>query len=375
MSSWGLLALIGVIAAVAAFLGPRLGVTAALIEIVAGILAANYLGITTTDEAWLPFLASIGSIVLVFLAGSSIDPRLLRARWRAAVTLGVVSFAAPLVVVTLMARYVLIWSPTASLLAGVALSSTAAAIVYVVLAESDLLGTSAGQLLLGACLVTDLGTILALTFLFERPNVFVLALTVGFLGAAVLLPRFVRWAQARWRAETTEPDVRVLLGVLFVLAALAQLSGTEAILPAYLLGVAVSGSFGNGGEIPGRLRTVAFAFLTPFFFVDAGLSVSLAALAGGAAAAVALYSAQVISKLGPMLPLARRLVGSGSEYVALLMSTGLVFGIVGGLYGLSAGIFDQSQFSILVAVIVLSAVIPTLAAQTLARPEPTAVAL
>ncbi len=373
MSSWGLVALVAVIAAVAALLGPRLGVSAALIEIVAGILAANYLGVTTNGQDWLPFLASIGGVVLIFLAGASIDPRSLRARWQAALALGAVSFVAPLIVVGLMARYVLVWSPTASLLAGVALSSTAASIVYVVLAESDLLGTSAGQLLLGASLITDLATILALTFVFERPNLFVLALAGAFLAMALLAPRLLRWAGARWRGEAAEPDTRWVLASVFVLAALAQLSGTEPILPAYLLGLAVAGSFPTGGGGPDRLRIVAFAFLTPFFFVNAGLSVSLGALAGGAAAAVALYAAQVLSKLGALLPLARRIVGMDYEYVALLMSTGLVFGIVGGLYGLGAGIFSPSQFSILVAVIVLSAVIPTLAAQTLARPEPTAV--
>lgn len=375
MSSWGLVALIAAIAAVTALLGPRLGVSAALLEIVAGILAANWFGVTATGNAWLPFLASIGSVVLIFLAGASIDPAVLRARWRAATTLGIVSFASPLVVVSLMARFVLLWSPTASLLAGVALSSTAAAIVYVVLAESDLLSSSSGQLLLGACFVTNLGTILGLTFVFERPNVYAVLLAIAFVGVAFFLPRFIRWASARWRGETTEPDVRVLLACLFVLAALAQLSGTEAILPAYLLGVVVSGSFRTGGEIPTRLRTVAFAFLTPFFFVDAGLSVSLAALAGGAAAAIALYSSQVLSKLGVLLPVAHRLVGIDYEYVALLLSTGLVFGIVSGLYGLSVGIFSRAQFSILVAVIVLSAVVPTVAAQTLARPEPTAISV
>src|SRR5580700_3990064 len=109
MPSWSLVALVGVIAAVAALLGPRLGVSAALIEIVAGILAANYLGVTTVGQSWLPFLAGIGSVVLIFLAGTSIDPGALRARWRAALLLGIVSFAGPLLVVGLLTRFLLLW--------------------------------------------------------------------------------------------------------------------------------------------------------------------------------------------------------------------------------------------------------------------------
>jgi Kef-type K+ transport system membrane component KefB len=375
MPSWGLVALVAVIAALAALIGPRLGISAAIIEIVAGILAANYLGVTTAGQAWLPFLASIGSVVLVFLAGASIDPGSFRARWRAAVAIGIASFAAPLLVVGLLARYVLFWDPTASLLAGVALSSTAAAIVYVVLAESGSIDTSTGQLLLCACFVTDLGTILALTFLFERPNVYALALGGTFVVLAFVLPRFLQWAGAWFRSVPSLPDMRVLLAALFLLAALAQFASVEVVLPAYLLGFVLSGSLRTGDETTYRIRTLAFAFLTPFFFVDAGLSVSLAALAGGAVAAIVLYAAQVGAKLGALLPLSRRLVGTDYEYVALLMSTGLVFGIVAGLYGLSTSILTSGQFSILIAVVVLSAVIPTVVAQTLVRPEPTAVAV
>jgi len=375
MSSWALVALVAVIATIAALLGPRLGVSAAVLEIAAGIVAANYLGVTTTGQAWLPFLASIGGVVLIFLAGASIDPRAFRARWKAAAMLGSVSFAAPILVVGLLARYVLVWSPTASLLAGVALSSTSAAILYVVLSETGAVDTSTGQLLLSACFVTDLGTILALTFVFERPNVYVLLLIAAFVVVAILLPRLLRWTGSWLRGGPTEPDARILLASLFILAAIAQFSATEVVLPAYLLGMVVSGNLKAGGDLSYRIRTLAFAFLTPFFFVNAGLSVSLAAVAGGAAAAIVLYAGQVGAKLGALLPLARRLVGPEFEYVALLLSTGLVFGIVAGLYGLGQGILTQAQFSVLVSVIVLSAVIPTVVAQTLARPEPTAVAV
>jgi Kef-type K+ transport system membrane component KefB len=375
MSSWALVALVAVIATIAALLGPRLGVSAAVLEIAAGIVAANYLGVTTTGQAWLPFLASIGGVVLIFLAGASIDPRAFRARWKAAAMLGTVSFAAPLLVVGLLTRYVLDWSPTASLLAGVALSSTSAAIIYVVLSETGAVDTSTGQLLLSACFVTDLGTILALTLVFERPNVYVLLLIAAFVVVAILLPRLLRWTGSWLRGGPTEPDARILLASLFILAAIAQFSATEVVLPAYLLGMVVSGNLKAGGDLSYRVRALAFAFLTPFFFVNAGLSVSLAAVAGGAAAAVVLYAAQVGAKLGALLPLARKLVGPEFEYVALLLSTGLVFGIVAGLYGLGQGILTQAQFSVLVSVIVLSAVIPTVAAQTLARPEPTAVSV
>lgn len=368
--AWGLLAYVAGVAALSGILAPRLGTSAALIEILAGVIGANYLGLAGSGSSWLPLLAGLGSIVLIFLAGSAIEPAAFRSGWRSAVLLGSVSFAVPLVVVGVLARFLLGWDPTAALLAGVALSSTAAAVVYVVLAESGLVRTPTGQLLLSACFVTDLGTVLALSFLFERPNLWLLVVLGAVAGATVVVPPIVRWVSYRLRDAATEPDVRVLLFALVLLGALSQLAGTEMILPAYLLGFGVAWTFPGRSESMARLRVVAMALLTPFFFLSAGLSVSLVALAAGAGATIVLYAGQILSKLGPLLPLSRRIIGSDWEYVAVLMSTGLVFGIVAAVFGLGQGILDSGQFSVLVGVIVLSAVIPTVVAQTWLRPEP-----
>jgi Kef-type K+ transport system membrane component KefB len=65
---------------------------------------------------------------------------------------------------------------------------------------------------------------------------------------------------------------------------------------------------------------------------------------------------------------ARRNVPRDARYTALLMSTGLTFGTISSLYGLNAGIIDQTQFSVLVAVVVLTAILPTIVAQRLFTP-------
>ena len=53
----------------------------------------------------------------------------------------------------------------------------------------------------------------------------------------------------------------------------------------------------------------------------------------------------------------------------LLMSTGLTFGTISALYGLNAGIIDRTQFSLLVTVVVLSAIVPTVIAQRWFSPD------
>ena len=56
-------------------------------------------------------------------------------------------------------------------------------------------------------------------------------------------------------------------------------------------------------------------------------------------------------------------------YTTLLMSTGLTFGTISSLFGLSHGIIDQGQYSALVAAVIASAVIPTVIADAFFLPR------
>jgi Kef-type K+ transport system membrane component KefB len=108
---------------------------------------------------------------------------------------------------------------------------------------------------------------------------------------------------------------------------------------------------------------VAFAFLTPFFFLKGGMNISLGAVAANIGLVVVLLAAKLIAKFVGVYPLARRYMRADAWYTTLLMSTGLTFGTISSLYGLNAGIIDQTQFSVLVTVVVLTAIVPTAVAQ------------
>src|SRR5438552_6666559 len=95
----GLLVLLASVASV------ELGVSVALIEISLGVVAGNFLGLTS--PAWMDFVASFGSILLTFLAGAVVDPRVMRERLKESVLLGSVSLAAPFVGVWLVCVWVL----------------------------------------------------------------------------------------------------------------------------------------------------------------------------------------------------------------------------------------------------------------------------
>jgi Kef-type K+ transport system membrane component KefB len=346
---------------VASVISVELGVTVALLELSLGVVAGNAFHLHSQE--WLDFIASFASIFLTFLAGMEVDPDYLRNRAKSTAGIGVASFAGPFVIASLVAYLVLDWSGRASLIAGTALSTTSLAVVYAVLLERGLTDTAIGKLLMSATFVTDLCTAIALSAIFITPNVwFPLFLGVS-LALILLLPRLAPWFFGRYGDRVIEPEIKLVFFVLFVLMVLADASNGHAVLPAFVLGLATSSHFEQHREEQTRMRVVAFAFLTPFFFVKGGMNVSLGAVVANLGVLAILVGAKMLPKLGLVWPLARRAAPRHATFATLLMSTGLTFGTISSLYGLNAGIIDRTKFSLLVTVVVLSAVVPTAIAE------------
>jgi Kef-type K+ transport system membrane component KefB len=339
----------------------ELGITVALVELTLGVVVGNAFGLHSQE--WLDFIASFASIVLTFLAGMEVDPAYLRRRLEASVGIGVVSFAGPFVVASLVAWVGLDWSVRASLIAGTALSTTSLAVVYAVLVERGLTDTGVGKLLMSATFVTDLCTAVALSAIFIKPNVWFPVFLVVSLVLVIALPRIAPWFFGRYGDRVIEPEIKLVFVCLLLLMVLADASNGHAVLPAFVLGLAMSRHFQEHREEQKRLRVVAFAFLTPFFFLKGGLNVSLGAVVGNLDLLAVLVAAKMAPKLAFVYPLARRADRRHAAFTTLLMSTGLTFGTISSLYGLTAGIIDKTQFSLLVTVVVLSAVVPTAIAE------------
>ncbi|MER3480312.1 MAG: potassium transporter Kef [Meiothermus sp.] len=339
----------------------------ALTEIVVGVVAQLVIGAAVgpkflgADQGWIAFLAGVGSLVLTFLAGAELEPEAFRKSWKEATVLGLAGFFAPFLGVAAIAHLALGWASQPAWLAGVALSTTSVAVVYAVLLELGLNQTAYGKLILAACFVNDLATVIALGLLFapfgSRTLLFVVGLALGlWLLLKTTGPFFERYG-----GRTSELEAKFLLFALFLLGGLAVWSGSEAVLPAYLVGMVLAGTVGRDHALVRRLRTLTFGFLTPFYFIRAGSLVQVPALLSGFTVFLALLGAKMLTKFAGVFPVTQlqRYPREESMYTTLLMSTGLTFGTISSLYGLSHGIITQAQYSLLVAAVIASAVVPT----------------
>jgi len=374
---WGQAALWLGLALVASMLSIWLRVATALSEIIVGTIAQLIIGallgsaLLAGDATWIKFLSGAGAILLTFLAGAELDPVVFRKQWKQATAIGLVSFAAPFFGCAALARWWLGWSVDASWLAGIAMSTTSVAVVYAVMLEFGFNVTDYGKTVLAACFITDLATVVALGMIFApftgRTLIFIGVGVVAFFILPWIVPRFFK----RYGGRPSELEAKFLMTCLFGMGALATWADSEAVLPAYLIGMVLAGTVGKDHALVRRLRTLTFGLLTPFYFIRAGALVSLPALVAAPLAFFSLLIIKMATKVAGVYPVTRAYGSPKQEgmYTTLLMSTGLTFGTISALFGLSHQLINQAQYSALVAAVIGSAVVPTLIANAFFLPR------
>lgn len=365
------------LALIATLLAIWFRISTALTEIVVGTFAqliiGTFLGTTAlgAKTEWISFLAGTGAIVLTFLAGAELDPVIFRAKWKEATVVGLVGFFGPFLGCTAVAHFLLGWSVRSSWLAGVALSTTSVAVVYAVMLELGFNVTEFGKSILAACFINDLGTVIALGLIFSpftiKTIIFVVTSVAVFILLPIVTPRFFR----RYGGRVSELEAKYLLLLLFGMGAVAVWAGSEAVLPAYVIGMVLAGTVGKDHTLIRRLRTLTFGLLTPFYFIRAGSFVSVPVLIAAPLIFVTLFFAKSFSKFVGLFPAIKAFKYRQDEglYYTLMMSTGLTFGTISSLFGLNHGIIDQAQYSHLVATVIGSAVIPTMIANAFFMPR------
>ena len=365
------------LALAATLLSIWLRIATAMSEIVVGTVAQLAIGALVgaaalgTDQTWIRFLAGTGAVLLTFLAGAELDPDVLKSRWKETTAVGLIAFFAPFLGCAAAAYWLLDWSVDASWLAGIALSTTSVAVVYAVMLEFGFNKTDYGKTVLAACFINDLATVVTLGLMFSpftlRTLIFVGTSLAAFVVLPWIAPRFFR----RFGDRPAELEAKFLLLCLFGLGALAQWADSEAVLPAYMLGMVLAGTMGKDHALVRRLRTLTFGLLTPFYFIRAGSFVSVPALVAAPMAFLLLLAAKMATKFVGVYPVTRYFASPRQEsmYTTLLMSTGLTFGSISALFGLSHGIVSEAQYSFLIAAVIGSAVVPTLIANAFFMPR------
>src|SRR5271156_6606931 len=201
------------LALAASLISIRIALSVALSEIIIGTIAGNTIGLPVTP--WINYLAGIGAILLTFLAGAEIDPVVLKKHFWPSASIGIVGFFAPFLGVLAYTHYVCAWAWPQAEIAGIALSTTSVAVVFAVMIETGFNRTELGKIILAACFINDVGTVLALGLIFANYNLYLLLFAVVTVVAVAVLPWVTPWIFKRIGGRASEPEIKFLFLILF----------------------------------------------------------------------------------------------------------------------------------------------------------------
>ena len=343
----------------------RIGQTAVLGELLAGvIIGPGVLGLVHDSEA-LHALAELGVLILLFEVGLGSDlDELLQAGLQATLV-AVVGVVVPFAVGFAVMR----WfghPPLLAVFVGATLTATSVGITARVLADLGRLQEAAAKVVLGAAVVDDiLGLIIlaVVTGVAETGGVSLAAVgllsgkTIVFLVLAILFgmrlaPTLIRWV-GRMQARGTLIVYSMVFAV--ALAAVADMIGLATIIGAFAAGLVLA-TTERREHIEDRIKPVA-DLLVPVFFVTVGMKVQPALLnpfaeGGKFGVAMLLTALAVASKLAAGLAVYQKGVSRWPVGVGMVPrgEVGLIFAGT----GLAAGVVTEDQYAALVAVVMLT---------------------
>lgn len=353
--------IVAIVLVLSAGLAFELGISSAILEILAGVAIAMYIG-DIAQMGWLTFLANLGMLGLMFMAGFEVDVERLRGTWRRSVSIGVSSLALPMAGVYLTARYGLGIPPKAAGLLAIGLSTTSLALVFHSLKDRGLLHKPPGQTLLAAASVVDVLSMVCLALLLGEVGWGTAIVLLVLIPAMAGLPHVGAWIFKRYKGSVVELEIRFLLVVLVGLGSLAEhIGGIHPAVVAFAVGLVLSELVEEHEAVEEKLKGIVFSFLAPIFFLQAGTQLNLRLLGWEmlGTAAILFVVACGLKFIGTALS-ARGLIDTSGRFAGLLFNYRLSFGIIAASVGLKIGLLTPSLYSVILLVVIASAALPVI---------------
>lgn len=351
---------------ISSLISARLGISVAIMEIIFGFIIGNVHIMSL--EAWMLSIASFGGLLITFLSGLEIDVNLMKKKLKEIFLIGFLSFLITFLSIFLLTYIILDWNLISALLAGTALSETSIAIVYSNLTQKNLFNQELGKILMGATFVTNICTVTSLSILFIEFNIFslifyivsFLTLVFAFKYSNTIFKSFIL------KSRLLEFDVKYIFVLIFFLMFLASIGKSQALLPIFLMGVLFSSNLKNNlsfKKTVSKLKIFSFSLFSPLFFFVGGMRISISLIIGTLGIFIFLFLIRQIAKFIGVYFITKHYFNENKFYMTFMMSTGLTFGLIATSFGLTNGILNQSIYSLLTGILLLSAIIPNLFAE------------
>lgn len=359
-------AVVAVAIVVAGVIGVKTRISSSIFEVCAGLLIANLLGIGIAP--WLDFLGTFGGLALTFLAGAEVEFMLLRKQAKQSFGIGSVAFAAPLVGVVGVLTAFTNWTWQAKVAGGLSLTTTSVAVVYAVLSEYGIIKTPTAKSIIAVTFVNDILTLMGINFIQLSFSAATLAFVAVMVALVPLVPIMLKGVVTHFGNKAVEVELRMVLAILLAISFFANVANLQAVFGAFVLGLVFANSIQDHQHILAKMKTLTFAFLAPAFFIRAGMLIVLPAVVANVALVFGLLATKMGSKFAGVYGLTKKWIPEAPVFSTMLFSTGLTVGTITATLAEQLGYLSASQFSVIVSVVILSAVVPTLIAKQFVPP-------
>ncbi len=248
--------------------------------IIAGAVIGPYgINLLQRDSSVVLF-GTVGLLYIMFLAGLEIDLADFKKNSKKSLIFGMYTFLIPMTLGTLAGLYVLEFSlNTSILLASMFASHTL--IAYPIISKMGVTKNKAVNITVGGTMITDTLALLVLAVIVgmskgEINSQFWIRLVISFSIFASLV-WFVFPVLGRWFFTKFEDNISqyiFVLGMVFLAAFLAEAAGIEAIIGAFLAGLALNRLIPHTSALMNRIEFVGNALFIPFFLIGVGMLIN-----------------------------------------------------------------------------------------------------
>jgi Kef-type K+ transport system membrane component KefB len=338
--------------------------------IAAGVFAGPSQGVGWISRDAIEPISGLGLVLLLFMIGLEIDLKKLRQSGRAVVAVGLTQFPA-CVLIGLGIAAAVGWggeSRFGPLYLGVCAALSSTMIVVKLLYDKNSLDTLQGRITLGTLVFQDIWAILFLALQpnLHDPRVGVLLMSlikvVLLIAFALLVSRFILPVLFRFIAKIPELMLIASLAWCFLVALVASQLGLSLEMGALIAGVSVS-TFPYNLDVIAKVVSLRDFFVT-LFFVALGTKVAQpsAAIIGAALVGAVMVLVTRFATISPLLYAMRR--GNRVSFLpALNLAQVSEFSLVIGTLGVGLGHIGETEFAVVVYMMVITAVASTYAIQ------------
>ena len=353
----------------------RLNIPGIIGLIISGVIIGPHgLNILAKNSA-VDLFSTIGLLYIMFIAGLELDMNEFKANRNKSIVFGFFTFIIPLAIGFPVCYYLLKYNFDASFLTA-SMFATHTLVAYPIVSKLGISKNQAVAITVGGTILTDTAVLIILAVIMGKSQGTLnqefwvqlgVSLTIFSIIMFLIIPRIAKWFFRKLESEKHSHYIFVL-SVVFFAAFLAEVAGVEAIIGAFVAGLALNKLIPHSSALMNRIEFIGNALFIPFFLISVGMLVDISVLFSGPMAWIIAITLSVVAILGKwMAAKMTQLVFRYSKAQGKL-----IFGLSGAhaaatlaviLVGYEAKILDENILNGTIILILITCIVASLATE------------